>query len=510
MSDADVPRPRTALPLSLACIPFGVCVMLFVIALAGRPAVFPDTDDYLEHGRNTVMTVAYALHLKARPEPPDDPDDIAQDRQDEKESHLGIAARTPWYGVWLYVWQKLGTLWLLATVQAAVAATLVWRLWRALAPRAPAWTAFAAQGVTALASTLPFFAGFAMPDVFAGFTAIAAALLLADWDELGRIERAGLALLLAYSVTLHASNALLAVLLAVTGALGAWLWRRQPVIRTAGVLTLVGAVAAGAAAASLSMAALKWTTGDAAGRPPFLQARLLSDGPGRRYLRHACAHGVRYTLCAFRKLPLDDDEEILWSDDPARGVYEVLDLDGRIAMQRDDLRFAVHTLLYDPLGVAAGALRNWGGTLMMPYVEEPLRSPHYYLTNRYWKDTNLPGLIQAMGGCGKDHFGCEPRFSQDASRWLHGSVFVLALVVLGWRFTRPDLRRLVRGEPDVPAARTAVLLGLLCAAVVLNALICGGLSGAFPRYQARIAWILVAAAAAAVAGALTWKPKAEA
>ena len=344
-----MPRPRPALPLSLASIPFGVCVMLFVIALAGRPAVFPDTDDYLEHGRNTVMTAAYALHLKARPEPSDDPDDIAQDRQDEKESHLGIAARTPWYGVWLYVWQKLGTLWLLAAAQAAIAAALIWRLWRALAPRAPAWTCFAAQGVTALMSTLPFFAGFAMPDVFAGFTAIAAALLLADWDELGPAERAALALLLAYAVTLHASNALLAAAMAGIGALGAWLWRRRAVVRAASVLTLASAIAAGVAAASLSMAAVKWTTGDAAGRPPFLQARLLADGPGRRYLRHACAHGERYVLCAFRKLPLDDDEEILWSDDPSKGVYEVLDLDGRIDSVKGGIRTSFETIPDAPI-----------------------------------------------------------------------------------------------------------------------------------------------------------------
>ena len=123
-------------------------------------------------------------------------------------------------------------------------------------------------------------------------------------------------------------------------------------------------------------------------------------------------------------------------------------------------------------------------------------------------DTNLPGLIQAMGGCGQDLRGCEPRFGQDASRWLHGSVFVLALLVLGWRFTRPDVRP--APERDLPAARAAALISLLAAAVVLNALICGALSGAFPRYQGRIAWILAAAAAAAVAGALTSKPEPEA
>lgn len=498
-------RKRPARLTGLAPICFGVAASLLVIALAGRPAVFPDTDDYLEHGRNTAMAVAYALRLEPRPEPPADPEELADARLEARESHLGIAARTPWYGVWLYVWQKLGTLWLMAAAQAAVAAALVWRLWRALAPSAPAWTAFAVQGAAA-ASTLPFFAGFAMPDVFAGFAALSAALLLADWGELAGLERLWLWALLAYSVTLHASNALLAALLALMGAVAAWLSRRTGAVRPAGVMAVAAAVACGIAALSLSMAAVKWTTGDEAGRPPFLQARLLADGPGRRYLREACARGVRYVLCAYRGLPLDDAEQILWSDDPGLGVYEQLDLDGRAAMQRDDVRFAAGTLAYDPAGVALAALRNWGETLVMPYVEEPLRSPHYYLTNAYWRDTHLPGLIEAMGGCGRDRLGCEPRFGRRASGWLHGAVFVLALGVLGWRLRRPDLRRLFRGERDILAARTAMLLGLVCAAAVLNALICGALSGPFPRYQARIAWIVVAAAAAALAGGLTHKP----
>ena len=58
------------------------------------------------------------------------------------------------------------------------------------------------------------------------------------------------------------------------------------------------------------------------------------------------------------------------------------------------------------------------------------------------------------------------------------------------------------GDPisDDLAARTALILGLILAALVLNALICGAISGPFVRYQGRISWIAVAGAAAALAG----------
>ena len=201
----------------------GTLMFLLVLAAAGRPGVFADTDDYLVNGRNAVLTVAYALHLKTPEEPSDDPDDIAQDRQDQLETRLQYGSRTPWYGVPLYALQKLGTLWLLAAAQSAIAAWLVWRLWRTLAPRAEAWTAYATLAACALGSTLPFFAGFAMPDVFAGFTALSVALLIGAWGLLASLEIAALAALLAYCVTVHASHALLTACLLAVGLALAWL-----------------------------------------------------------------------------------------------------------------------------------------------------------------------------------------------------------------------------------------------------------------------------------------------
>jgi hypothetical protein len=42
--------------------------------------------------------------------------------------------------------------------------------------------------------------------------------------------------------------------------------------------------------------------------------------------------------------------------------------------------------------------------------------------------------------------------------------------------------------------RAGVAATLLLTAVILNAAVCGALSGPFPRYQARIVWLFTAAA----------------
>jgi putative flippase GtrA len=50
-----------------------------------------------------------------------------------------------------------------------------------------------------------------------------------------------------------------------------------------------------------------------------------------------------------------------------------------------------------------------------------------------------------------------------------------------------------------PASRLAFAMAMLIAALVVNAAICGVLSGPFPRYQARMIWLLTVAAACGLA-----------
>ena len=143
---------------------------------------------------------------RSRRPPPTDPDAIADAQQlaaDIHMSHTEIGARSPYYGAFLYVTQKIGTLWLTAVVQAAIGAWLVLLLWRAACPRAPPWTAYAVQAFVAFGSTLPFFAGFAMPDVFAGYAAVATTLVMVFWDRLHLAERIALFVLLVFSMVVH-------------------------------------------------------------------------------------------------------------------------------------------------------------------------------------------------------------------------------------------------------------------------------------------------------------------
>jgi putative flippase GtrA len=489
---------------SLLVVTAGTLMLMGVILINGRPAVFTDTDDYFIEGRTFVVGAAVALHLKAPDPPPTDPDEIADAKQaaaDLHMSHTEIGARSPYYGALLYVSQRIANIWLTAAIQAAVGAWLAFLLWRTALPRAPLWTALATEAAVAFGSTLPFFAGFTMPDVFAGYAAASTILLLVFWERLAASERVALSLLLGAAMTFHTSHLLTTIALLAAGGMLLKLFKAPRLAALASGLTVFAAVLGALLANATYREAVLLKTGDEMRRPPFLAMRVLADGPGRLYLRYACDHGSTYALCQFRKLELTNSQDMLWSDDRKKGIFNVTGYDNRLQMEKEENSFVLHAFLYDPAGQIAASVGNWLSELVMVSLDDPLKNPHYYLTNDYWSTTNLPWLINHAADCGRDHWECGPRLSINGSLWLHSSLTVLGLALIAWRLTRRDMRRMItRQEFDWEDDRTRLLMmiALLVGAVVINAFVCGALSGPFARYQARITWLITAAGSLSV------------
>jgi putative flippase GtrA len=479
----------------------GTLMIMSVIALNGGPSVFTDTDDYFVEGRTFAITIAETLHLRAPPPKPTDPDDIADAKEaaaDLHMSHTEIGARSPYYGLLLYSTHKIGTLWLTALVQSVFGAWLAFLFWRTSLPRARAWTAYLAEAAIAFTSTLPFFAAFAMPDVFAGYVAMAVVLLLVFWDRLSRIERTLLAVAAGVMMTFHTSHVLNTV---ATAALAGLLTRfvKPPSARSLASFIAVGAAVFGALLATGAYKeAVKLKTGDELRRPPFLAMRVLADGPGKQYLKDSCARGATWALCAFKDLPLDNSQDLLWSDDRKKGIFNVTTIETRLAIEKEENVFVLSAVAAHPFWQVGESMVNWAQQFGMWYVDDPIKNPHYYLTNAYWSTTNLPLLINTAKDCGRDHWGCGFKLSIDGSIWLHGTLLFLSLGAIGWRLGQRDIFGAVRAKAidwEDDNIRLGVALSLLVAVVLVNAFVCGALSGPFPRYQARINWLVSEAAA---------------
>jgi hypothetical protein len=468
----------------------GALLILAVVAINGHPTVFTDTDDYYALGKELVTDVGLG------PPPPELSDaDVAQAKIDRHMGLTQMASRSAIYSIFLYATESVGTLWLVALAQASAVSWLLVLLWRAALPAEPRWSALLAITIVSLVSPLPFFAGFAMPDIFAGVVIVAAALLLIYGDRLGQWERWSIGALLTIALSVHTSHILFMVPLIGVGGL-MLIWLRPGRRAAAGRLASVGiAIVVALAANSVYGAIVRFETGEPLRNQPFLTARLLADGPGRTYLRHACEKGNVYTLCAYKAKPLNNSEDILWSDLPRNGVFMLADYKTRVALEEQEPRFVLGTLAYAPGAQLMASLKNWGEQLILIFVEDPIRNPHFYLTDPYWRQTNLPPVIDRVEDCGKNGRDCPSRLTMAESRswhgaWLIAAAAALALAATGIFQRMRSERRAGQGDDR----RLLAVAIMFAAGVILNAAVCGILSGPFPRYQSRIVWLIPAGA----------------
>jgi putative flippase GtrA len=142
-------------------------------------------------------------------------------------------------------------------------------------------------------------------------------------------------------------------------------------------------------------------------------------------------------------------------------------------------------------------MSDWGKQLFRVWVDDPLRWPSVFLKHDYWGRTNLVGLIRGVGECGRAGELCKPKVTITALANVDNTVLVAALAGLLIALAQPRaLGAALRGRFrwDEPASRAAAAALFLGAAIVLNAAVCGIFSGPFPRYQARIVWLLPAEA----------------
>jgi hypothetical protein len=379
----------------------------------------------------------------------------------------------PWiYGPFAWLFHQHLTLWGTAAAQALILSHLVWLLARALRPPDPRRHVMTCAAL-ALFTTLPWFTSLIMPDALTPVAILATALLAWGWEALGRAERAWLLLLAPVAAASHLSN--LPVLFAILVL---------AVLMRAGWGVVARAAVPLAAAVALIMATNAVGHGRWALSPygsTFLLARLVADGPAARTIAARCPE-AGWHLCAFAdRLPTDSDAFLWRPDSPVNREADGTPIflgGARLAPEAREI--LAETLRREPGTVLVQGVHNFlrqltttriGDTLANPDVPKVVRPrieegfPAAEL-DRYENALQQRGRLAPLGA---------------AVAWLHPLVLWLAapFVMLAWA------RWHVAARPRVLGLLLAILVG-----VAGNALACGALSGVFPRYQARVAWLL--------------------
>jgi hypothetical protein len=169
-------------------------------------------------------------------------------------------------------------------------------------------------------------------------------------------------------------------------------------------------------------------------------------------------------------------EDFVW--DGREGVFGAADLATRRALSAEQVRFAWNVLMFDPIGQAYASLMNWmrqlttfGRLTDFSYGENMRKAFASGLPEPY--RTRLQATLAAREALPLQAISYVFQLAAFAS----GLVLVYVFLAYG-------------GAPTTGGAGFREFAGLVIAGVMLNAAVCGVLSGIFDRYQARVVWLV--------------------
>ena len=456
-----------------------VPVFIWPAIYNGQPVYFYDTISYV---KRTDRAVTALLHHRSHWSSPHQAaastapaPSAAQIRAALAWDKIVTAGRSFFYGVLLYAGDLLGGFWLTVVLQAIAVVAALALLLEAL--RLPRVATLPIGVALALLSSLPFYVSFLMPDIFTGVVIAGSAVLLTRTAHLSRGQLAAWWVLLSASALFHDTNLLI---------LGAVLAAALPVrgltdsgARTPGMVVVLLAIMTGVLGQTAFALGIKHSVGAFPVRPPFLTARLIDDGPALRYLRATCpGNGLR--VCRFLdQLPVPADD-FLWPNRTGGGIWSMAPAEDKRRLSSEELRLAGAVLAFDPLGQLSASLRDAGHQL----TSIGLWEASYREQEKKSLDQRLPpDLLQRLHGSA----AYQGRMPIATFEWIlivtfYGSICFVAATLL-WGATRRAL------QPAVISVAVWMLVG-----VVVNAVVCGVISGPHERYSTRVQWLLALAA----------------
>jgi hypothetical protein len=426
----------------LAWIPATLGIMLALMGAAlwnGFPLIFPDTGGYFTRPIEGTLAMG----------------------------------RSALYGLFLYVGIPLA-FWPAVLVQCGLTAWLIVLTLRAHGLGDRPGLTFGIVLALCATTSLPWFAGQLMPDIFFPLAVLALHLLLFHHDRLNRAERAGLVAVIAFAMASH-----MAALGVCAGALIAFvflrrLWPRAlPPLRTglAGV-----AIVSGIALALLSNAAITGNFAFTPGGANFLFGRLIEDGIVARYVEDECPD-PSLRLCAYRHELPNNADDWLWG--PGTAFYK---LGGDEGFRDEAREIIAETLTRYPaehlLSAAYGTLKQF--VTFKTEVAPPAHNAPAIGSIKEHAPQWYPALMDA-----RQQRAPVNAAILNAVHWPVAAASLIALAVL------LAFRRRFGVTPPATALIATVLLALAA-----NAAICGIFSHPVDRYQSRL--ILLAPFAVAV------------
>jgi hypothetical protein len=399
------------------------------------------------------------------------------------------------YSMWLYLVASVFNLWAVLTTQAVATA---WIIWRAATHAARAHrfevgitiVTFSTFGAGAW-----FVTGFVMPDIYAGVAVICVALLFAYADRMSSLERVALAAILAASAMFHPTHLPIAAALTLVGIGATHFLRseRRP-LRVRALLATGSALGVAVALQFAFDTAQRAVLGASPKRPPFLMARLLADGPGRLYLDSVCPETATFLVCAYRNGSFETSDQFLWSSAGEAGVFQTLPVDQRLRLIEEEPRFVTAVAMHYPLRVLKSAVANAVEQFVLIWPAEAWIDPGVSFSAPAWSGVELFQVAPFLSLCVANLGSCVPALPEALIASSIAITLLLSFAVIAAHFVAARRRTTGTQAGDRAYERAIIFAFLILVGLVVNAGICGVISGPLTRYQTRVAWLAVLAA----------------
>lgn len=431
----------------------GALILMWPSWMNRYPLLYPDSVQYVSDGH----WVLHGLLHGANPAPG--------------------SMRSPLYSLLILPWHLNRTPWPIVALHALLTAYVLWLVFRTcLSAETARWHLryLALMAALSAGTSLSWYVSLLMPDILGACAYLSILLVTFARKSFSNIETGVLIAMAALGMTAHLTHLLLGGLLCIALAALFVCLRRSVMKRCGGGVAL--ALTALLCALTIQAGVNARISGRASlsvKRVPYLTARLVADGPARRYLETHCP-AVGWAICARAHDLPDNDDAFLWDPD---GVWAAADPAMQEAMRRQEMPLALATLRTYPRETIGSELHNFLAQLIDFGVDD-------FDTNQWMEgalDSAMPGAhtrymrsLQARNAVPSGFFTV-----------LHQVVVGASLLALGalapwlWRH---------RGE-----TQPGLLLRMLICAMpllVANALLTGALSEVDSRYQARVIWLL--------------------
>lgn len=397
--------------------------------------------------------------------------------------------RPVFYGLWIRLARDFwNSLWSIPVAQAVLLVLLAHFLVKALGNdgRRGRFLLVSALGLLTASTGMPWFAGQLMPDIFTGILAISFFLLVWGPREAGPLERIIVPAAFFVANLVHFSHLALSLgLVAVVFALSV-AFRGSRSARPIRRRLLAPALLIGLAVSTIPLVnyALEGRASFSEAGHVFLMDRLIDDRIIDRLLVEHCVEKA-YVLCPYREeLRTLSGNDYLWAPDSVlrriggfRGSRA-----GTWEMILDSIRY------YPGAQLGSVLLHSWRQFTTFDSGDGLRSYPETKFVHRFIV-SDLPGDFPAFQAS-RQQSGNLERQVRSLSPWES----LLAGLCLGFGFlawARILLRR-IRGE-DVNPGPAMTWLGVSLLVCVLNAIVCGTLSGLNARYQNRVVWLVVLA-----------------